>query len=186
MRLGWILPLILGALAIGFALANTAAQEETELVEGYVQLIDPLDEPEYYCIDVPGFGNSLNLDGALTAHTCKLGNAEDELFIFNTPLVGNFYMDSYDLCMEAEVFQAGASLILDECSENESQVFVHTEDGKLQPSGDETLCIAVAPGEGEPTGGPSHLRRDLALQLCDETDSSLIEWEVGVQTPGQN
>ena len=184
MRLGWLIPLVLTALAIGFVLTTTTAQEN-ELIEGYVQLVDPLDEPEFYCIDVPGFGNSLNLEGALTAHTCKLGNAEDELFTFSTPLEGNFYMDAYNLCMEAESLEAGASLILNDCSDSASQVFLHSEDGLLWPNEDVSLCIAVAPGEGEPTGGPSHLRRDLTLQLCEEVDASLIEWGVGVQTPGE-
>ena len=50
-----------------------------------IQLRDPLDEPEYYCVDVPGFGRSLNLEGALTAHTCK-PNADDELFIYRSPI----------------------------------------------------------------------------------------------------
>ena len=36
-----------------------------------IQLVDALDEPEFYCVDVPGFGTSLNLRSALTAHTCK-------------------------------------------------------------------------------------------------------------------
>lgn len=183
MRLGWLVPLLIATLALGFALINTSAQEENELVEGYIQLIDPLDEPEFYCVDVPGFGNSLNLDGALTAHTCKLGDAEDELFTFNTPLEGNFYMDAYDLCMEVENLEAASSLILNECSDSSAQIFLHTDVGQIQPSDDETLCVAVSAEDGEPTGGPSHLRRDLSLQICNETDSSLVEWKVGVQTP---
>ena len=31
-----------------------------------IQLIDPLDEPEFYCVDVPGFGASLDLQSPLT------------------------------------------------------------------------------------------------------------------------
>ena len=42
---------------------------------GLIRLQDPLDEPEYYCVDVPGAGSSLNLQGALQAHTCKLSDA---------------------------------------------------------------------------------------------------------------
>ena len=50
-------------------------------------LRDPLDEPEFYCVDVAGFGNNLNLNSPLQAHTCKPG-ADDELFIFNHPTPG--------------------------------------------------------------------------------------------------
>ena len=47
-----------------------------------IQLADALDEPQYYCIDVPGFGDRLNLGAALMAHTCKPG-AADEMFAVN-------------------------------------------------------------------------------------------------------
>ena len=65
-----------------------------------IQLRDPLDEPEYYCVDVPGFGRSLNLDGVLTAHTCK-PNADDELFIIDHRQAGQLYMPAYDRCVQA-------------------------------------------------------------------------------------
>ena len=52
-----------------------------------VQLVDELDEPEYYCVDVPGFGASLNLGSPLTAHTCKPG-ADDEMFAVDRPRAG--------------------------------------------------------------------------------------------------
>ena len=58
-------------------------------------LRDPLDEPEFYCVDVAGFGSNLNLNSPLQAHTCKPG-ADDELFIFNHPTPGQFYMGAYD------------------------------------------------------------------------------------------
>ena len=60
-------------------------------------LRDPLDEPEFYCVDVAGFGNNLNLNSPLQAHTYKPG-ADDELFIFNHPTPGQFYMEAYDVC----------------------------------------------------------------------------------------
>ena len=57
-----------------------------------VQLVDALDEPEYYCVDVPGFGGSLSLQSALMAHTCKPGadlrcNCTLYHFVFTTPLI---------------------------------------------------------------------------------------------------
>ena len=66
-----------------------------------IQLIDPLDEPEFYCVDVPGFGSNLHLGAALMGHTCKPG-AEDELFAVNQPNVGNLFMPAYDRCLQAD------------------------------------------------------------------------------------
>ena len=75
-----------------------------------VQLVDPLDEPEFYCVDVPGFGAGLNLAAAMTAHTCKPG-ADDELFRTGAPLPGNLLMPAYQLCLEAAA-AAGVTCVI--------------------------------------------------------------------------
>ena len=48
--------------------------------DSLIQLIDPLDEPEYYCIDVPGAGAGVRLQTALQTHTCKQRQFEEALF----------------------------------------------------------------------------------------------------------
>lgn len=142
-----------------------------------MQLVDPLDEPEFYCVDVPGFGASLRLQAALMAHTCKPG-ADDEIFAVNEPLPGNLLMPAYDLCMEAD----GAEIVLRACSDSAMQRFELDAEGALSLAGTE-LCVAVAPGEGEPTGGPSHVRRDLVLLDCGEGDASLRQWSLPGPSP---
>ena len=146
-----------------------------------VQLVDELDEPEYYCVDVPGFGASLNLGSPLTAHTCKPG-ADDEMFAVDRPRPGNLYMPAYDLCLEADGTNAPAQLHLRACSGSAMQRFAFDSDGALVPSGT-GLCMAVAPGAGEPTGGPSHLRRDLVLVACGETEHALKQWTFPGRSP---
>ena len=146
-----------------------------------IQLVDPLDEPEFYCVDVPGFRASLNLEGALTAHTCKPG-ADDELFTVGHPLAGNLYMPAYDRCVEAAGATDGAELYLKSCADEPLQRFMLTYDGQLRldaaegSAAETAYCLAVEPGEGQPTGGPSHLRRDLLLTPCADTDPSLTRW----------
>ncbi len=55
----------------------------------FIRLTDPLDEPEYYCVDVPGAGRGVRLQSALQAHTCKpIEVAADELFSFDRPTEG--------------------------------------------------------------------------------------------------
>lgn len=174
---------LLGVLSIVLLVGWWGYGQSDDPVEGLIQLIDPLDEPEFYCIDVPGFNASLNLDGALTAHTCKLNQADDEMFLVDTPEAGQIYMDAYDLCMEAESAEPDSVLLLNECSDEMLQRFTITEVGEIQLAADNLLCIAVADGVGTPTGGPSHLRRDLAIQVCADTDASLIQWKTGVGTP---
>ena len=139
-----------------------------------VQLADPLDEPEFYCVDVPGFGASLNLDAALMAHTCK-PSADDEIFVVGQPAPGNLAMPAYSLCMEAEGAEPQAQLHLQECSDSPMQQFNFDADGALTLSGTD-LCVAVSPEDGEPTGGPSHVRRDLLLLDCAEANPALSRW----------
>ena len=139
-----------------------------------VQLVDALDEPEYYCVDVPGFGRSLQLEAALMAHTCKPG-ADDEMFAVNRPGPGNLSMPAYDLCMEADASGSPVQLYLRECTGSEMQRFELDQDGGLVLAGT-GLCMVVSPGDGEPTGGPSHLRRDLYMLDCDEAEPALSQW----------
>ncbi len=146
-----------------------------------VQLIDPLDEPEFYCVDVPGFGASLNLTAALSAHTCKPG-ADDELFRSGTPLPGNLQMPAYDLCLEAATAEPAASLHLKDCSNSPLQLFSIDGNGALRLA-DTTLCLTIAPGAGEPTGGPSHLRRDLALADCGAAPANRRSWQLPGPSP---
>ncbi len=150
---------------------------------GLIQLLDPLDEPEFYCVDVPGFGSSLNLQGALTAHTCKPG-ADDEMFQFDSPSPGQIQMPAYDLCMEAGAPEPGADLILAGCSDAALQKFGFNERGQIQLKygTDAALCLTVADEPGEPTGGPSHLRRDLTLETCDLADEARTVWTAGSPT----
>ena len=118
------------------------AANPTEAQETLVQLADPLDEPEFYCVDVPGFGASLNLQAALMAHTCKPG-ADDEIFVVGQPGPGNLSMPAYKLCMEAEGAETQAPLHLQECSDSALQQFDFDADGALILSGT-GLCVAVS------------------------------------------
>ncbi len=153
------------------ASAPTAAPAvPTPSVESLIMLQDPLDEPEFYCVDVAGFGSNLNLNSPLQAHTCKPG-ADDELFIFNAPGAGQFFMDAYDVCLEAEE----GLLYVRQCSDAPAQRFEFGSDGTIRTQAAD-LCLAVQSGEGQPAGGRSHVRRDLLLQNCADVEQSLSRW----------
>ena len=144
--------------------------------EGLVELVDPLDEPERYCVDVPGWGNRLNLNAALMAHTCKPG-AADELFTINQPAAGQLYMRAYDRCVVAESDRAGAEVFLKPCDSSALQRFSFESDGRIRLATG-SVCLVVAKGAGEPTGGPSHLRRDLTLESCESVEASRSRWKL--------
>ena len=144
--------------------------------EGLVVLVDPLDEPEQYCVDVPGFGRRLNLNAPLMAHTCKPG-APDELFMIDHPDRGQIYMKAYDRCVTAESDRPGSEVFLKQCGSTHLQRFSFRPDGRIELAGSK-VCLTVADEDGTPTGGPSHLRRDLMLQSCGTAAASLSTWKV--------
>ena len=148
----------------------------------FIQLTDPLDEPEYYCVDVPGAGPGVRLQSALQAHTCKpIDTAADELFTIDHPKAGQIYMEAYQLCLEAEESGQGSSLRLQRCSDSELQLFTLQDDIiSLDSELQDGLCLAVDQEPGIPTGGPSHLRRALTLESCETTDPSLMRWSLGL------
>jgi len=147
--------------------------------EIFIQLEDPLDEPEYYCVDVPGAGRGVRLQAALQAHTCKpVEVAEDELFSINHPSDAQIYMKAYDLCVAAASPEEESLLHLEPCSDSPLQRFSFASDGRIQLEGgaDTRLCLAVASGPRTPTGGPSNLRLDLNLQRCVDVVPPHSRW----------
>ena len=147
--------------------------------DSLIQLIDPLDEPEYYCIDVPGAGNGVRLEEPLQAHTCKLQGQEDELFTIAETGVGPLHMAAYSLCVQADAAESGSQLHLGECADSSLQVFHYSgDDHSVRLVHDSLrLCVVVEAAAGQPTGGPSHLRLDLLLLPCGEVPGNLREWQ---------
>ncbi|PKB84261.1 MAG: hypothetical protein BZY88_00610 [SAR202 cluster bacterium Io17-Chloro-G9] len=170
----------LGVPAAQATVAPVASASGTNITgEVFIRLEDPLDEPEYYCVDVPGAGRGVQLQAALQAHTCKeVEVAEDELFTINHPSHGQLFMKAYDLCLAADSPLADSLLHLENCSDSPLQRFSFAPSGLIQVEGgeDAALCLAVAPGPGTPTGGLSHLRLDLILQNCDDADPARLRW----------
>lgn len=161
----------------------TRSASSTKANSAFIRLKDPLDAPGHYCVDVPGAGRGVRLQSALQVHTCKpLAKAADEIFTINHPNEGQIYMEAYDLCVEAEGVQPGSSLLLKDCSESQRQVFTIQSDAvRLNGEHNDDLCLAVAPGDGIPTGGPSHLRRPLTLESCKSIGSTRTGWTVYVR-----
>lgn len=143
-----------------------------------IRLTDPLDEPEFYCLDVPGHGPKVQLDTPLTAHTMKAFGSADEMWVLNYPAAGQIYAPAYKRCIEAEHAKAGASLYLKQPGDSPLQRFALTKKGTIVLAEHTDLGFAVAPGAGEPTGGPSHLFRKLGLVNLAETPEKLTRWKL--------
>ncbi|GAB5558502.1 MAG: hypothetical protein SynsKO_01490 [Synoicihabitans sp.] len=169
MKMLWFRLLLL--LAFPCALAAQSA-------EIMIRLVDPLDEPEFYCIDIPGYGRNVQLEAPLMAHTLKRFGAADEMWVMDYPSKGQIYSKEYELCIEVESASSGAKLRLKKPSDSPLQRFDLTKNGTLVLQDHPELGLAVAAGEGTKAGGRSHLRRDLSLQSLKTTDPKLATWKL--------
>lgn len=143
-----------------------------------IRLVDPLDEPEFYCVDIPGFRQNVQLKAPLMAHTLKRFGSADEMFVMDYPKQGQIYAVEYGLCIEAAGTESGAQLFLKKPSDSPLQRFTLSADGKLVLKDHPQLGFAIDSKDGTKAGGPSHLRRDLSLQKVSDTPAKLSTWKL--------
>ncbi len=152
------------AVACGSGGQDAAALDSSSILPNVlIHLVDPLDDPGHYCIDVVGFGSGALFRDALQVHTCKAADNQDQQFT-HRPATGQLYMEEYDLCLQAENLSPGSDLYLRACSGSPLQSFDFSGDGfiRIGDAGPGQLCVAVASGEGEIIN-PIHKRRDLGV-----------------------
>ena len=164
--------------AIAFCLACSCTVTAKDFVGGNLVLKALLDEPEAYCLDVFGFGMRANIDEPLSVHTCKPEGWRDATFTVDYPDAGQIYMPAYDLCAEVSQFERGAHLFLKACSESPLQRFIYREDQKIEVQGSPgpSYCLTVHPADGIATGGPSHVRREVLILICEEVEAEFAQW----------
>jgi hypothetical protein len=164
------LALVFSILLSGIAAAETLVQ---------VRLVDPLDEPEFYCLDLSGWGDHLKLDDPLQAHTCKTRGAGDQMFSVRD---GKILVGETDRCLQVAVSSgkalAGSALLARTCSDNAMQAFTLEEDGRISLTGSD-LCVAAG-DESTDASGPSHVWRVLSAERCDSVAAELMTWQIGL------
>lgn len=165
------------ALAVVFALLLTVqlavAQSLTQ-----VRLVDPLDEPEFYCLDLSGWGDHLKLEDPLQAHTCKMRGASDQMFAFED---GKILVGDTGRCLEIASSGkplAGAAILARKCGDNAMQTFMLEDNGQISAAGS-GLCLAVG-DQSSDAAGPSHVWRVLTVEPCDGVDPKQSTWQIGL------
>ena len=167
------------------ALTVVARTDEPMPSYRIIRLAAALDDPQHYCIDVPGHSGGVRLNAPLQAHTCKPG-ADDQTF-----QIALGYYEYSELRLPAYERDSGCCLAVTD-SDNSPVIAAvcHSRDesqfsadrirraGRLSVKAFRERCVGVAGGAGEPAGGRNHLRRDLRVYDCAAADPALITWEL--------
>ena len=82
------------------------------------------------------------------------------------------------MCMEADSNTASASLRLSKCQDEELQKFEWDNNGRIYLISNMKLCLTVAQGKSRKGGGgsPTHLLRNLSLELCGDSLQAFQMW----------
>ncbi len=173
------LGLIMLAVLIGAPLTVPAQAGET--VE--VLLVDRLDEPRGFCLDIRGYKQRARVDRGLQAHSCYSYQGQigvDQGFDTAAIKAGRFHMPGFDVCMTASGSQASARLGLAKCDGSAPQGFSLAANGEIVAKSAPELCVTVAGGDSREGGGgqPVHLIRGLTLENCDAGRAKYQRWRV--------
>ncbi len=152
---------------------------QSDMEGDYVRLVDPLDEPEFYCFDLAGWGDHLQLEDPLQTHTCKVNGRDDQMFAL---VSGKIQVTGTDRCLQAAGSSGnslpGSALLVRSCSDNPLQQFRMEKNGQIR-LGSSQYCVGAG-DRSTPASGPSHLWRTMQLVDCATADKSLSSWQVGL------
>ena len=170
---------LLGIVILSLLLITSSQSDDN--VEIY--LLNQLDDPRGFCIDIKGHKLKAQINKGLQAHTCYSYQGEispDQRFNSRKLTKNQFLLTSFNVCMEASSFIPSANLRLRKCDRNKLQNFEWSIEDKIYLIGNRKLCLTVDQGQSKKGGGgsPVHLMRNLSLELCAESLNSYQAWGV--------
>ena len=170
---------IIAIIILGLLLITPSQADDS--VEIY--LLNQLDDPRGFCIDIKGHKFKAQINKGLQAHTCYSYQGEispDQGFNSRKLTKNQFILTSFNVCMEASSLTPSANLRLRKCDRNKLQNFEWSQENKIHLIGNRKLCLTIDQGQSKKGGGgsPVHLMRNLSLELCTESLNSYQAWGV--------
>lgn len=166
---------------LAIAASSSVIAQDAKLVE--IMLVDRLDEPRGYCLDVVGPQARATPQKGIHAHTCysyQGGIAVDQAFDLAQIAAGRFLLPHFNVCLGLGTVSAGSTLRLSGCDSAPTQRFEFTAAGRIVSLAAPSLCLTIADGAGTPGGGgrPVHVLRRLTVESCDEKSSARQTWRL--------
>ena len=170
---------LLGIVVLGLLLITPSKADDN--VEIY--LLNQLDDSRGFCIDIRGHKLKAKIDKGLQAHTCYSyqGKISPDQGFDSLKLTKNqFFLPSFNVCMEASSPKASSNLKLGKCDRNKLQNFEWSNKNEIRLISNRKLCLTVDQGQSKKGGGgtPVHLMRNLSLELCSKSLNSYQAWSV--------
>ena len=170
---------LLGIVVLVFLLRTSSQADDN--VEIY--LLNQLDDTRGFCIDIRGHKLIPKIDKVLQAHTCYSyqGKISPDQGFDSLKLTKNqFFLPSFNVCMEASSLKPSKNLKLGKCDRNKLQNFEWSNKNKILLISNRKLCLTVDQGQSKKGGGgtPVHLMRNLSLELCDLSLNPYQAWSV--------
>ena len=164
--------IVLGLLLI----TSSQADDDVE-----IYLLNQLDEPRGFCIDIRGHKLKAKIDKGLQAHTCYSyqGKISPDQGFDSLKLTKNqFFLSFFNVCMEASSLIPSTNLKLKKCDRNKLQNFELSNNNKIHLISNRELCLTVDEVQSKKGGGgsPIHLMRNLSLELCSKSLNPYQAW----------
>ena len=170
---------LFGIVVLGLLLITSSQADDN--VEIY--LLNQLDDPRGFCIDIRGHKLKAKIDKGLQAHTCYSyqGKISPNQGFDSLKITKNqFFLYSFNVCMEASSLNPSKNLKLGKCDRNKLQNFEWSNKNEIRLISNRKLCLTVDQGQSKKAGGgtPVHLMRNLSLELCNKSLNSYQTWNV--------
>ena len=148
-----------------------------------IYLLNQLDDPRGFCIDIKGHKLKAQINKGLQAHTCYSYQGEispDQGFNSLKLTKNQFILPFFKVCMEASSLEPSTNLKLGKCNRNKLQNFEWSNKNEIRLISNRKLCLTVGQEQSKKGGGgnPVHLMRKLSLELCNKSLNSYQAWSV--------
>ena len=148
-----------------------------------IYLLNQLDDPRGFCIDVRGHKFKAQINKELQAHTCYSYQGEispDQGFNPLKLTKNQFILPFFNACMEASSLKVSTYLKLEKCDRNKLQNFEWSNKNEIRLISNRKLCLTVGQEQSKKGGGgtPIHLMRNLSLELCNKSLNSYQAWSI--------
>ncbi len=192
--------LLMIALAAGIGLGPGPSVAQTQIqqilpdtpYEGRIRLARFLDEPDGYCLDIPGSADRQIPNVPMWVHTCHMFPRPDQVVTVDPAAGLSWQAGGATLCLTAAAIEENAEFSLAPCDGRPEQRIAFTASAQMQLA-DSELCLHVASfgpspfgiptsnedeyGRGIPINPPvSHLARPLVALPCAAGDPGFSRW----------